>query len=94
MFMGAWYGSSFIGSSNWAHVNSPELDALLAKAELNPDPKIRAAAYKDVQRWLMESGVTVPLFGKSLALAMRKEIHGLEYEITGLPLFFGVYFEK
>ncbi len=94
MFMGAWYGSSFIGSSNWGHVNSPELDAMLAKAELTPDPKIRAAAYKDVQRWLMESGVTVPLFGKSLALAMKKEIQGLEYEITGLPLFFGVHFAE
>ncbi len=91
MFMGSWYGSRYIGSTNWGHVNSPELDRMLSEAERTPDPKIRAATYKKVQRWLMESGVTVPLFGKSLALGMREEIQGIEYEITGLPLFFGAY---
>lgn len=94
MFMGAWYGSRFIGSTNWGHVNSPELDKILSAAEVSPDPKIRAAALKKAQRWLMENGVTVPLFGKSLALGLSKNIEGIEYEITGLPLFFGAYFAK
>lgn len=94
MFMVSWYHSKYIGSTNWAHVNNPELDALLLKAERNPDPKVRAAAYKDAQRWLMENGITVPLFGKSLALAMKKSLTGIEYEITGLPLFHGAYFSE
>ncbi len=94
MFMQSWYGSKFIGSSNWGHVSDPELDRLLSQAEKSPDRKIRAEAYKKVQRWLMESGVTVPLFGKSLALAMSKDIEGIEYEITGLPLFFETHFVK
>jgi len=94
MFMQAWYKSSFIGSSNWGHLNSPELDKLLTEAEKSPDPIIRKAAYKKIQRWLMESGVTVPLFGKSLALGLKKNIEGIEYEITGLPLFFGAYFTE
>lgn len=94
MFMVSWYHSNYIGSTNWGHVNSPELDALLLKAESDPDPKFRAAALYEVQKWLMEEGVTVALFGKSLALGMQKEIEGIEYEITGLPLFHGVYFDE
>jgi peptide/nickel transport system substrate-binding protein len=94
MFMVSWYHSNYIGSTNWAHVNDPELDAMLLKAEQDPDPKVRAARLKEVQRWLMENGITVPLFGKSLALAMRKELEGIEFEITGLPLFYGAYFAK
>ena len=43
---------------------------------------------------LMENGITVPLFGKSLALAMRKELEGIEFEITGLPLYHGAYFAE
>jgi peptide/nickel transport system substrate-binding protein len=94
MFMVSWYHSDYIGSTNWAHVNDPELDAMLLKAEQNPDPKIRAARLKEVQRWLMENGITVPLFGKSLAMAMVKELEGFEFEITGLPLFHGAYFAE
>jgi len=94
MFMQSWYGCDFIGSSNWGHVCNEELEALLAKCEISPDPKIRAAALKEVQRWLMEEGVTVPLFGKSLALALDANIEGIEYEITGLPLFFETHFMK
>jgi peptide/nickel transport system substrate-binding protein len=92
MFMGAWYGSRYIGSTNWAHVKNRDLDRMLSEAEKTPDPKVRAAAYKKAQRWLMEEGVTVPLFGKSLALGLSKKIEGIEYEITGLPLFFEAHF--
>jgi peptide/nickel transport system substrate-binding protein len=94
MFMVSWYHSDYIGSTNWGHVNSSELDAMLLKAESSPDPKFRAAALYDVQKWLMEEGVTVPLFGKSLALGMQKNIQGIEYEITGLPLYHGVYLSE
>lgn len=94
MFMQSWYGSAFIGSTNWGHVNSPELDRLLAEAEKSSDVPVRAEAYKKVQKWLMENAVCVPLFGKSLALGMKKNVEGLSYEVIGLPLFYGVHFTK
>jgi peptide/nickel transport system substrate-binding protein len=94
MFMQSWYGSEYIGSVNWAHVDSPELDRLLAEAEKSTDPDIRSEAYEKVQRWLMENAVCVPLFGKSLALGMHRSVEGLDYEITGLPVFFDVHFTE
>jgi peptide/nickel transport system substrate-binding protein len=94
MFMQSWYSSASIGSTNWGHVNSPELDKLLAAAEVSSDAKVRADAYKKVQKWLMDNGVCVPLFGKSLALGMRKNIEGLTYEVIGYPVFYGVHFTK
>ncbi len=94
MFMQSWYGCDYIGSINWAHVCDPELEKLLGNAETTPSAKARAAAYGAAQRWLMENGVTVPLFGKSLALAMKKGIRGIEYEPTGYPLFFDTSIEK
>ena len=94
MFMQSWYGAEYIGSINWAHVNDPELQKLLGKCETTPNARERAAALKAVQKWLMENGVTVPLFGKSLALAMDKHIQGIEYEITGFPVYFETSIEK
>jgi peptide/nickel transport system substrate-binding protein len=94
MFMQSWYGSEYVGSINWAHVSDPELDKLLGKCETTPNVKERAAALKAVQKWLMENGVTVPLFGKSLALAMKKGIKGIEFEVTGFPVYFETSIER
>jgi len=94
MFMTSWYGCDYIGSVNWGHICDPALDKLLGECEKTADPKKRAAALKVAQKYLMETGVPVPLFGKSLALAMKKEISGIEYEITGLPMYFEASIEK
>jgi peptide/nickel transport system substrate-binding protein len=94
MFLQNWYGSQYIGSTNWAHVNNPELDRLLANAEKSTDPAVRAQAYQKVQKWLMDNAICVPLFGKSLALAMDKNIEGLSYEVIGYPVFYGVHYTK
>jgi peptide/nickel transport system substrate-binding protein len=94
MFMQAWYGGDFIGSTNWAHVKDADLQKLLDRCETTANAKERAAALKAVQKWLMENGVTVPLFGKSLALAMKKEIKGIEFELTGFPVYFETSIEK
>jgi len=94
MFLQNWYGREYIGATNWGHVRNAELDALLANAEMSTDPGIRGGAYKDVQRWLMENAICVPLFGKSLALGMQRTIEGIDYEIIGYPVFHDVHFVK
>jgi peptide/nickel transport system substrate-binding protein len=88
MFLQNWYGSEYIGATNWAHVNNPELDKLLAAAEKSTDIAIRSKAYKEVQQWLMDNAICVPLFGKSLALGMKRNIENIDYEIIGYPVFY------
>ena len=94
MFLQNWYGSQYIGATNWAHVNNRELDRLLSDAEKSTDSTVRAEAYKRVQKWLMDNAICVPLFGKSLALGLQQNIQGLSYEVIGYPVFFGAHYTK
>jgi len=94
MFLQNWYGSQYIGATNWAHVNNRELDRLLSDAEKSTDSTVRAEAYKRVQKWLMDNAICVPLFGKSLALGLQQDIQGLSYEVIGYPVFFGAHYTK
>jgi peptide/nickel transport system substrate-binding protein len=92
--MQSWYGTRGLGSVNWQHLSSPELDGLLVAAEKSADPKVRSAAYAKVSKWLLDNAIVVPLFGKSLALGMKKNIEGISYDTTGYPMWYGVYFTK
>jgi peptide/nickel transport system substrate-binding protein len=93
-YMQSWYGTRGLGSVNWQHLSSPELDGLLVAAEKSADPKVRSAAYAKVSKWLLDNAIVVPLFGKSLALGMKKNIEGISYDTTGYPMWYGVYFTK
>jgi len=93
-YMQAWYGSMGLGSQNWQHLSSPELDRLLGECEKSADPKVRSAAYAKVSKWLLENAVVVPLFGKSLPMAMKKNLEGITYDTTGYPMFYGAHFTK
>jgi ABC-type transport system substrate-binding protein len=44
----------------------------------------------EAQKEVLENGYLIPTFGKSLVLAMDKNIEGLAYSPTGYPIWFDV----
>jgi peptide/nickel transport system substrate-binding protein len=75
---------------NWTMVSDPALDKILADAEATADPAKRKPLYMEAQKQVLENGYLIPTFGKSLVLAMDKNIEGLAYSPTGYPIWFDV----
>jgi peptide/nickel transport system substrate-binding protein len=79
---------------NWTKVSDPALDKILADAEATADPVQRKPLYMEAQKQVLENGYMIPTFGKSLVLAMDKNIDGIAYSPTGYPIWFDTCIEK
>ena len=79
---------------NWTKVSDPALDKILADAEATADPVKRKPLYMEAQKQVLENGYLIPTFGKSLVLAMEKNIDGIAYSPTGYPIWFDTCIKK
>lgn len=73
---------------NWTKVSDPELDKILEEAEASADPAQRKPLYVEAQKRILQNGYLIPTFGKSLVLAMDKNIEGIAFSPTGYPIWF------
>ena len=72
--------------------NTPELDALLDKTRSTTDPKKRLAVVQQVQKYLIEQAVHVPLYtpGWMWLYGINKNTTGLKFEPFNQPIFLDV----
>ncbi|UCB45846.1 MAG: hypothetical protein JSV25_00020 [Spirochaetota bacterium] len=89
-----WFAYDSNGELNWAHYINPKLGDLFLEAENTIFKSRRAEIYKGVQEFLIIDAVVIPLFGKSEVYGVRKEIEGIDYSITGYPIFYETYFTE
>jgi peptide/nickel transport system substrate-binding protein len=89
-----WFAFDSNGQNNWAHYMNPKLGELFLEAEKTTYSGERAEIYRRVQEYLLIDAVCIPLFGKSVVYGIRKEIEGIEYSITGYPIFYEAYFTE
>ncbi|WP_194419848.1 ABC transporter substrate-binding protein [Microbacterium abyssi] len=78
------------GFQNASQVTDPEIDALLEEGISTSDVDARAAIYQQLQQWNAEYTAIVPLYSPSLITASNDTVSGLEYDLYGRPLFYGV----
>lgn len=78
------------GFQNASQVTDPEIDGLLEQGISTSDVDERAVIYQQLQQWNAEYTAIVPLYSPSLITAYNDTISGLEYDLYGRPLFYGV----
>jgi ABC-type transport system substrate-binding protein len=71
-------------SINFAHLESPEIDAALETGRVNQDPEVRKAAYTELVRELNRLAVNIWLYWTPHTLAAAENVGGLA-AVTGLP---------
>lgn len=78
------------GFQNASQVSDPEIDELLEKGISTSDVDARADIYAQLQQWNADYTAIVPLYSPSLITAYNDTIDGLQYDLYGRPLFYGV----
>ncbi len=78
------------GFQNASQVTDPEIDGLLEQAISVSDVDERAAIYQELQQWNAQYTAIVPLYSPSMITARNDTVAGLEYDLYGRPLFYGV----
>ena len=74
--------------------DEPELDAMLIAAESETDLERRTQMYVDIQRYIMENALMVPVFELYFYAAHSNDLHGFVVDGTGFYKYFaGAYLE-
>jgi peptide/nickel transport system substrate-binding protein len=82
------YGT-FPSSHFW---DQPELDQMLESAESETDIEARSAMYSDIQRYIMENALMVPIFELYFYAAHSTDLSGFAVDGTGFYKYFaGAY---
>ena len=81
------------GFQNASQVSDPAVDELLEKGVATIDADARAEVYGELQQWNAEHVAIVPLYVPSSITAVGERISGLQFDLYGRPLFFGVTVE-
>lgn len=78
---------------NFGEYSNPEIDKLLEKARVEPDPKVRAKMYQEIEQKLVDEAAILPLwFGKSYIL-VKPYVKGYRINPMGIPSFKEVFLE-
>ena len=77
------------GFQNASQVSDAEIDALLEQGVATTDQDARTDVYQQLQQWNAEYTAIVPLYSPSLITAVNDNVHGLDYDLYGRPLFYG-----
>ena len=79
------------GFQNASQVSDPEIDALLEEGISTSDVDERAEIYQQLQQWNAQyTAIVRMLYSPSLITASNDTVSGLEYDLYGRPLFYGV----
>lgn len=72
-----WFHSENIGTGlTLSQNNSPELDALIDESRSNPDLDRRLELYMEIQKWIIDHALHVPLYEASTTYGLRPRIAG------------------
>jgi peptide/nickel transport system substrate-binding protein len=69
----------------WTHWDDPALDAKIAKADLEMDPKVRESLYKEIQKTFLDAAPQIFLVYRPDAAAWQKSVEG--FAIEGLSYY-------
>lgn len=87
-----WFHSSNIGTGlNFSHLNDPKLDALIVKGRTTMDDKARAQVYQEIQKYLVDVAVWVPLWIDKYTTAYDNKIQGAKFHPDAYTIYFDAW---
>ena len=85
-FLLNYFHSASIGLTNRAHFDDSQYDNLLDASTLVEDPGERVALIKNINRYLIDNAVIIPIYeGSTHSGIFQKQLRGLEFPYANLP---------
>ena len=89
-----WFHSSNAGAGlNMSHVSDPRLDELIISGRSTIDPAERAAVYAEMQRYVTDLGLWVPLWIDAFYVAYNKAIHNANFHPDNVTIYFDAWID-
>jgi peptide/nickel transport system substrate-binding protein len=82
-FIASYYTSAGLETRNWSRFSSPDIDNLLLEAQRALDPNLRGTLYGQVQAFIMDQAIILPIRDYVNLNAARATIRGLRFDIYG-----------
>lgn len=79
---------------NIAGVSNPQVDQWLEQGAVEKDDAKRAELYKNVQQYIKDNAVIIPIYVFPYTVAAGKSVQGLKFDKSGYPLFNDVNLQK
>jgi peptide/nickel transport system substrate-binding protein len=74
-----WFDSSQIGNGlNFSHMNDPHLDELIDLGRSTVDPEARMKVYEDLQKYIVDLALWVPLWVETVNAAFNTRLHNAQ----------------
>lgn len=90
-----WFHSSNAGSGlNMSHINDPELDAMIDDARTTMDVDERAEKYAEMQRYIVDLALWVPLWVDQYFVAFSKSLRNATFHEDGYTVYFDAWMES
>jgi len=87
-----WFDSANIGTGlAFSHDKDPKLDALIAKSRSTMDATARAQVYQDLQKYIVDQALWVPLWIDKYTEAYDKSIHDATFHPDGYTVYFDAW---
>lgn len=90
------FNSAFIPSAasfgfNWAQVNSPQLDSLLAQGQATTSQAQLQSIYSKAQQMVASNVWTIPLYVTAYTFVAGSNVHGISFEFAAYPDFYSTW---
>ena len=91
LFLKKIYHSSAMGSFNFSHYTTPELDKLLEGGLATANSDERSVIYKKIQKIIMDAAIVGGLYANASIFGTSKKVTGFKFDPYAQPEFFDVW---
>jgi peptide/nickel transport system substrate-binding protein len=85
------FHSSQLKSVNFPQVNDPALDALIEKQRSEMDPAVRATDCAELQRYINDQALIIPLYVQTSYIAYSKSLKGAAFHPDTYTVYYDAY---
>ncbi|MFF5225074.1 ABC transporter substrate-binding protein [Dactylosporangium sp. NPDC000521] len=73
------------GGANYANVTDPQVDQWLSQGSTALRQEDRPAAYKPLQKWVVDNAAAVPIYVPQYLLGASNAVQGVQFTVSGYP---------
>jgi peptide/nickel transport system substrate-binding protein len=88
------HSSTIGGQINSVRIRDPKLDAMLEQGYKVVDPAERTQVYKDVQHYVMQNGLVLPVAMRINTIVAQPNVRGLYVDLRAYPRYHDVWLAK
>lgn len=76
---------------NGSRLDNPTVDNWLATAETSSNPSVETTYWDDVQQYVVQNAVVIPIELEPFILGTTSAVHGLAFDRRDYPMYYGVW---